>query len=184
VNSDRIAALEAIAYGDDPRISPDHRMRALEALQDLAPGDTVPAMYVEVARLSGDELDKELAGFFNPGAPVEVIVPRRVRKRRPKSESKRQTTKAKDVPAADARPTQESAPEQTGVVGKVVRLFSSTGEPLDPHRKDMTPAEHSQVIRAEIRERMTEERRRNLPPGIRQHVPPGMDPRAWERQWR
>ena len=59
---DRRAALEAIAYGDDPDLRPSDRLRALDALREL--GDQGPDLdahlQAELSQLSGAELDREL----------------------------------------------------------------------------------------------------------------------------
>ena len=71
MNADRTVALEAIVYGNDARISPADRIRALEMLDRLGTEHDVPpamlAFAAQVSELSGDALDAELAGMFNPG---------------------------------------------------------------------------------------------------------------------
>ena len=69
--SDRIVALEAIAFGEDHRITPRDSMAALEALERVAPDGELPmaamAVLREVMALGGDALNNELAGFMDPG---------------------------------------------------------------------------------------------------------------------
>lgn len=77
--SDRRLALEAIAYGENPRITPGDRMKALEMLAATeAAGEVSLAMakvLAEVEQLTGDELDAELAGFMAAGwQPTEEEV--------------------------------------------------------------------------------------------------------------
>jgi hypothetical protein len=71
MNDERRLALEAIAYGDDQRISPSDRMKALEMLERVAPGGEMSpeqiALYRSVQELSGEALDDAVVGFYNPG---------------------------------------------------------------------------------------------------------------------
>jgi hypothetical protein len=59
---DRRAVLEAIAYGDDPRLTPGERLRALEVLADLDTRErqehSSPELTAEAARVLADEPDR------------------------------------------------------------------------------------------------------------------------------
>jgi len=74
VSQDRRAVLEGIAFGGDPAITPGDRLRALEQLERL-PGGGAHDPY-GLAHLTGEELDKELEGFF--AGPTEEMVEKMV----------------------------------------------------------------------------------------------------------
>ena len=65
VRDDARPVLEAIAFGDDPRISPADRLRALELLRDVAPieSNLIPR---EVAAMSNVMLDETLDALLGP----------------------------------------------------------------------------------------------------------------------
>jgi hypothetical protein len=166
-------------------------------------GEDVPMMEIarEIGALSGEALEDELVGFFNPGAPpeppsgggeplserMEREVERRVKRlhrRAMKSLAKR--LRADDpVPqrvAAEAVPeVREEQPPAEQRTAKIYRL--DTGEVIDG-TNGITDVQRDKLIRQDVRNQIREERRRAVGPGLRQHIPPGMDPRAWDRAWR
>jgi hypothetical protein len=61
MTDDRRALLEAIAFGDDQRVTPSDRLRALEHLSRIEETDPPNAGYSsELASLEGEELDRHL----------------------------------------------------------------------------------------------------------------------------
>lgn len=64
MTDDRRAVLEGIAFGDDPKLNPADRLRALELLAQMA--DTRRSGVYDLSHLSGEELDRELADLLEP----------------------------------------------------------------------------------------------------------------------
>lgn len=68
---DRRAVLEAIAYGDDPRLAPTDRLRALELLGQL--GAVPGGMEGYVAGLSDEQLEQELQAIWPEPCWPELV---------------------------------------------------------------------------------------------------------------
>jgi hypothetical protein len=63
---DRRALLNAMAFGDDPQLTPSDRLRALELLEDLdAREPRRPDFYDEVAQIPEDELERQMDAYAN-----------------------------------------------------------------------------------------------------------------------
>jgi hypothetical protein len=81
----RRATLEAIAYGDDQRVTPADRLRALEQLGDVPDDQAVLRLAAEVHQMTDAELEHDLAGFGSddllPRADVERLVASQTRER-------------------------------------------------------------------------------------------------------
>lgn len=213
-HDDRRFALEAIAYGDDPRISPSDRMKALELLDALPGGGTsggaaMAVLAAQVEELSGEALDAELVGFFNPGwedpppppppSPgseqdiekrVEARTKKRMRRwiaeqtgRRDPSKPEPDRVAAQAPPKPSTEPQRPSEDELAQRRAKVIRL--DTGEAIDLGAP-MTSAEHaiaqSKIIRQQARDQIREEKRKRHPFG--RHMPPGTDPAVWDSTFR
>ncbi len=75
MSEDRRAVLEGVAYGSDPKVTPADRLRALDMLAQLPGGGAAHDPY-GLAHLTGEELDRELEGFFSgpTDAQVEAMV--------------------------------------------------------------------------------------------------------------
>jgi hypothetical protein len=67
-SDDKRALLEAIAYGDDARVTPGDRLRALEQLDAL--GDPAPALRAELAAASDEEVDRLWDAHLAHEAPL------------------------------------------------------------------------------------------------------------------
>ncbi len=87
MKDDKRAVLEGIAFGDDPKVTPADRLRALEQLRELEHGPDQATIEIarEVAAMSEAELAFEFAGFMAPigdeastPAMTEAEVERRV----------------------------------------------------------------------------------------------------------
>lgn len=78
MSEDRRAVLEGVAYGSDPKVTPADRLRALDMLAQLPGGGAAHDPY-GLAHLTGEELDRELAGFF--AGPTDAQVEAMVRHR-------------------------------------------------------------------------------------------------------
>jgi hypothetical protein len=201
--TDERAVLEAIAFGTDARISPSDRIRAIEMLKNLGGPQSAAMAQVlaEVEELSGEALDDALAGYFSPGYvepadtdedKIDREVKKRVRRelRRHAKGGLLRRPEKKQEPEPEQRPRQTiperhpeppaSSEEKQRRSAMVIRL--DTGEVIDTS-KPMTPVEHSKLLRQRAREQIAMEKWQNTPPGIRQHIPKGMDPRLWARQW-
>jgi hypothetical protein len=157
------------------------RVAAARALMDKGIGleDEVDGRAVfDLSHLSGEQLEKALAGFFEPGSPAppddgaplphpwERRVQRRVRR-----EVKRMAAYLDERVEAAARRLVASQSHAT------VRTTAEEGGEVVPLR-DPAPSQAEQGRRAR-----TEARRSALPPGQRQHVPLGIDPEALARAW-
>jgi hypothetical protein len=71
---DHRAVLEAIAYGDDPRVTPSDRLRALEHLSRMEPGQQPDGSYSsELASLEGEELDRRLDALLAEQIAADVL---------------------------------------------------------------------------------------------------------------
>lgn len=193
-------ALEAVAYDD--HATPGERLRALEALQRFAPADGIATF--DLSGLSGDALDAELAGFFQPGA-VLVEMPELERVDLPEDEiaatviehiaSEERTTAFKKATAALAKVWErvgekpEEEPAQRGA--RVVPLRPSEATPNgasdDPwqraRHRDAEIAKRLETQKEAGRVVLAQERRQSLPPAIRDHIPPGVDPAVEAMNW-
>ena len=68
------AVLEAIAFGDDGRVTPSDRLRALEHLSRMEPGEHPEGSYSsELAALEGDELDRHLDALLAEQIAADVF---------------------------------------------------------------------------------------------------------------
>jgi hypothetical protein len=68
------AVLEAIAFGDDGRVTPSDRLRALEHLSRMEPGQQADGSYSsELAALEGDELDRHLDALLAEQIAADVF---------------------------------------------------------------------------------------------------------------
>ena len=162
MQDDRRLALEAIAYGDDPRITPGDRMKALEMLERL-PGtdlsDAALAQAAYVQSLSGAALERELAGFFNPGEPPPPPPPA---ERETPSLRKRMEARARRLAGRIA----------AAEVERRMREVTAQQVPEGPPPLPPTPLEQRRLIREQRRAVQWAER---IPP-----CPEGVDPAAWE----
>jgi hypothetical protein len=67
------AVLEAIAFGDDGRVTPSDRLRALEHLSRMEPGQQPDGSYSsELAALEGEELDRHLDALLAEQIAADV----------------------------------------------------------------------------------------------------------------
>ncbi len=165
------------------------------------PNAAAGALMDWVQSLDGSALAKELAGFFSMGyvEPPEDQIQREV-DRRVRGELKRRAKGLLDrVRGRDDETAQIAGPEplpalpppspvtateevtHTVRVARTIRL--DAGEEIDTSRP-LSRVEQDKLNRQEIRDEMRERKRRQLPPGVRQHVPPGMDGDGWDRAWR
>jgi hypothetical protein len=69
--------LEAIAFGDHPKVTPGDRLRALELLRDEAPGEGIVERHVR--ELSGAELDADLDSLLARFPRLSAAAERRAR---------------------------------------------------------------------------------------------------------
>jgi hypothetical protein len=68
------AVLEAIAFGDDGRVTPSDGLRALEHLSRMEPGQQPDASYSsELAALEGEELDRRLDALVGEQIAVDLF---------------------------------------------------------------------------------------------------------------
>jgi hypothetical protein len=68
------AVLEAIAFGDDGRVTPSDRLRALEHLSRVEPGEQTEGSYSsELAALEGEELDRHLDALLAEQIAADVF---------------------------------------------------------------------------------------------------------------
>jgi hypothetical protein len=176
---ERVAALEAIAYGDDPRISPDNRMSALDRL-DRLPGHgaegsgAMMAVAADVALLSGEALDEELAGMFNPGwqeppppppPPGAEQIERHVESRVRRALRRWAKTQDRSLDPEKAAPRQVPAEPE--------RVAAETAETAEPDKVvPLSAVEKRRLVREQKRAVQWAER---MPP-----CPEGMDPAMWE----
>jgi hypothetical protein len=71
---DHRAVLEAIAYGDDPRVTPSDRLRALEHLARMEDSEPPNARYSsELAALEGEELDRHLDALLAEQIAADIF---------------------------------------------------------------------------------------------------------------
>jgi hypothetical protein len=74
VAEDHRAVLEAIAFGDDHRVTPSDRLRALEHLARMEPGEQTEGSYSsELAALEGEELDRHLDALLAEQIAADVF---------------------------------------------------------------------------------------------------------------
>ena len=94
------AVLEGNAYGDDPRVTPGDRLRALDQLRHLEGDTDAPTLALarEVAALTDGELDRQLAAYL-----VVVASPPEV-SQRPAPPLDRQPQPQQRAPAVAAGP--------------------------------------------------------------------------------
>jgi hypothetical protein len=198
MSDDRRAVLETIIYGTDARIAPGDRIRAMEMLERI-PGsgiasDALMAMVTELESLSGEELENELVGFFNPGAPdtpppgggeplpvrIEKEVERRAKRRMRRmvkdwADKRAEEIARRAVPAA-ARSTMPTQPEYNRPDNVV---YLDSGERLDLS-KPLTKVQQSRLTRQQYREDMRRKRNAYKSPLPQDPAPPGVDPKDWE----
>jgi hypothetical protein len=68
------AVLEAVAYGDDPRVTPSDRLRALEHLSRMDDAESPSAGYSsELTALAGEELDRHLDALLADQIAADVF---------------------------------------------------------------------------------------------------------------
>jgi hypothetical protein len=68
------AVLEAIAFGDDGRVTPSDRLRALQHLSRMEPGQQPDGSYSsELAALEGEELDRHLDALLAEQIAADVL---------------------------------------------------------------------------------------------------------------
>jgi hypothetical protein len=68
------AVLEAIAFGDDGRVTPSDRLRALEHLSRMEPGEQPEGSYsIELAALEGEELDRRLDALLGEEIAADLF---------------------------------------------------------------------------------------------------------------
>lgn len=178
---DRRAVLEGIAYGNDPKVTPGDRLRALEMLHGGMDADEDAADYIAryVASLSDEQLDRELEGYLNPG---------------------------QRVPDANAEAYLSSLTADADVrVGRLSRLVATlreqlgartghghaqdeqssgagTGKGLVPFGVGLTSAQLAALAAERRREEIEAEvdaEMRGLPSVTSRPCPPGVDPTAW-----
>jgi hypothetical protein len=74
VTDDRRAVLEAIAFGDDHRVTPSDRLRALEHLARMEDSEPPNARYSsELAALEGEELDRHLDALLAEQIAADIF---------------------------------------------------------------------------------------------------------------
>ena len=73
-SADRRAVLEGVAYGDDPKITPGDRLRAIEYLAVLD-ANQVPEIRVLVGQLGDGELAHEWDHYCGPQLVRAVLEP-------------------------------------------------------------------------------------------------------------
>jgi hypothetical protein len=63
MSDDRRAVIEGIVYGDDPRVTPGERLRALELLADLDRAEVTPSAHIaaELETLDDEQLEENRA---------------------------------------------------------------------------------------------------------------------------
>lgn len=208
---EQAAVLEGIAFGADPRITPGDRMEALRRLAEL-PGKGQPGSAAmlelagEVALLSDEALDKELAGFVDggyepppppdPGSKEAIDQEVESRFRR----AVRGWAKARGVRLEPVRSEPDGVAAQTSpepvseprapVEDEVAKRRSQvhrldTGEVIDlaaPMTEAQRSIAQSKMARQQVRDQIREEKRRAHP--FARHMPPGTDPEAWDRSFR
>jgi hypothetical protein len=61
MSDDRRAVIEGIVYGDDPRVTPGERLRALELLADLDRAEVTPSAHIaaELETLDDEQLEEK-----------------------------------------------------------------------------------------------------------------------------
>lgn len=165
---DRRALLEAIAYGDDPKVTPNDRLRALEMLNALTIPEDDEALAIgrEVAGMTDEELDQALAEYAPamPGSLVAEVfdIAKQV-----------QEEAARLGRVADAR----AIPEDGQQVERVAKRRPADAAP---------PAVATEESTADpARDRPTDSRKGLNPDetGYSQHIPEGMSAQAWEASW-
>jgi hypothetical protein len=178
------------------------RVAAAKVLMDRGVGSTEDAatlvMAQQVAGMSSEQLDRELARFMQEGTPppdggldaylskliehhevepgdqplpvrLEREVRRRVSRRVRKIAADFDRRVAAAVQAATPRDVASSSTAEQEQVAVVVPLHLRS-------RAERTPGE-------QMEQDWIDGRREDLPPGQRQHVPPGLDPRVLGRAW-
>lgn len=165
---DRRALLEAIAYGDDPKVTPNDRLRALEMLDRLAIPEDDEALAIgrEVAGMTDEELDQALAQYAPamPGSLVAEVfdIAKQV-----------QEEAGRLAQVADARAVTEGGQRLERVAKR---------RPADP----APPAADVDEAKPDAAgDRPTESGKRPNPgeTGYSQHIPEGMSAQAWEAAW-
>jgi hypothetical protein len=74
MTDDHRAVLEAIVYGDDPRVTPSDRLRALEHLARMEDGQAPNVGYSsELAALEGEELDRHLDALLSEQIAADIF---------------------------------------------------------------------------------------------------------------
>lgn len=74
MSEDRRAVLEAIAFGEDGRVTPSDRLRAIEHLSRLEEALPQPNTYApELAALEGEELDRHLDALLADQIAADIF---------------------------------------------------------------------------------------------------------------
>lgn len=168
MSDDRRALLEAIAYGDDPKVTPNDRLRALEMLDRLAIPEDDEALAIgrEVAGMTDEELDQALAEYA-PAMPGSLVA------------------EVFDI----ARQVQEEAGRLARVADP--RAITEGGQQVErvakrPPADAAPPAAATEESKADpAPDRSPDSRKAPNPDenGYSQHIPDGMSAQAWEASW-
>jgi hypothetical protein len=145
MTDDRRAVLESIAFGPDA--TPGERLKALEMLGGGPQADNRAVF--DLSGLSGKALDRELAGFFNPGVPPPGPGRRESVARQERRASREVLRKARRLVkeyeqrvAADAR----RLAEQMVAEGKVVPLRPAEQAEASDGREAWPPSDDAQPV--------------------------------------
>ncbi|UGS36101.1 hypothetical protein [Capillimicrobium parvum] len=199
-----LLALEAVAYAD--ATSPGDRLRALEMLERERQKTPDGHAVFDLSGLSGEALERELAGFLQPGYhgnppplpqedPADEVAARVIEQVAEGEDttmfSRTTAALARYFHGREDREDREQPSAEPG--GKVVPLRPSqetagdrSEPPVDPRmldRNDPRVKEHVRKQQEAARAALAHQRREALPESLKALVPPGVDPKAADRQW-
>lgn len=168
MSEDTRAVLEGIAFGSDPKVTPNDRLRALEMLEKLALPEDAEALFLarQVAGMTDEQLDEALIEYAPGKAAVmvgEVFDVARLIEERAKELAQ----------VADDRAISEGVRRLERVANRQPADAAPTAADVDDRKPERGP------------DRPTEKGRDPKPDetGYSQHIPPGMSARAWEAAW-
>lgn len=195
MNQDKRAVIEAIAFGTDARITPSDRLRALEMLSGAPEADErTLAMFADVQKLSGEALDRELAGYMDPGELTWQTPPD------PDGEPMLADQWGEHLVAIAAGEDPITRfPRLTAAVAAMAermlpsldeqRMEAAVAARLDEHvamlRRELTAQQQPQAAVVPLHRARTSDRVQRPEPDEHQdrRVPPGLEPADWHRSW-
>jgi hypothetical protein len=178
------------------------RVAAAKVLMERGVGSTEDAatlrMAQQVAGMSSEQLDVELARFIQVGTPppdggVDAYLSKLIEHERPEAGDRPLPMRwEREVRRRVGRRVRKIAADfdqrvQAAVMAATSQAVESPSTAAEPQVAVVVPlhlrSRAERTSSEQMDQNMIDARREDLPPGQRQHVPPGLDPRAMGRAW-